>query len=877
MNISARTKRLWRNRLIFVGLVVAGIAAYIIYINSFTIYDYSHLNAPLDFGAKSSFAALSSKSLDDKVLVAQTDSLELYICEATTEIAVVDLRNGHTWYSTPKDWATDSRANPYERNSMRSNIGFGFYNELRQENFRWLFPDSVAYGLEDADEKQFEMFSIPDGVRIEYVVGDLNIGIDALPFFIPTDMFKERIEDRITESSDRRFIINNWFESETLEGYYEMTRGIRDSQINTKRMLELFESLGWTAEDTRLAREASGVYPDIDFDLFDLVLEFKLDGDRLVVNMPLSEFTATANDNPFIIHFMKFFGAGSTEDDGFILVPSGSGGIINFNNGKHREEPFRGAVYGLDNITNIIRPQVLQPIRLPVLGIRNNGAAILAHVENGSAIATVNAEVSGRTNSYNSAWFSFTLRASTLLTMPGGGADMAVVQNNAYEGDITVSYHFIADENASVGGMAQAYQNYLVEQGVLTPLSGAGDRSFYMDVVGAIDILRHFVGTPYITTEVMTTIEEIGGFVDELNAGGVNRIQTQLHGWFNRGINHDVAKSVKPIDAVGSRKEMLELHERLRRNGGGLHPAVGFQFTNYYSRNFNDIFEASKDLAGYVGFMTRHTMRDSFTVRLSDHRNDWYVLVHPGVLPFHVEKFVPSFLRRTNMDSLMLSDLGNTVNESLFRRDSVDRQSSKLIVQEQIGVIKEAVPNLVISGGNDYSLAHASHLVDVPTQSDWQYIIDYEVPFFSMVVHGFIEFAGKPINQRENFSQTKALLNSMATGASPRYAFTQENTRQAQFSPHERMYSTQFENWKAQAIRDYLAFNDVYADLRAERMVDFTVLAGSYLAVGGEQVTVTEFSNGTRIYVNSTDTDFYYADGNFTIGAESFTVKRGGR
>jgi hypothetical protein len=301
---------------------------------------------------------------------------------------------------------------------------------------------------------------------------------------------------------------------------------------------------------------------------------------------------------------------------------------------------------------------------------------------------------------------------------------------------------------------------------------------------------------------------------------------------------------------------MQDLNARLQETGGGLYPAVGFQHVNWFSRRFNRTFESAKTLAGYVGFRSRDTWRDSVTLHFSNYQNDWYNLVHPGVLPFHVDRFLTAFQRRTAMDNLALTDLGDAVTESLFRRDALDRESARLIAEEQIGRIQAQVPNLLISGGNDYSLRFASHIVDAPVMADMQYIIDYEIPFFSMVVHGFIEFAGRPANQLEDYSPRRVLLNSMTTGASPRYTFTAEPTRLAQFSPHQRLYSTHYENWLEAAIEHYRIFNEVFAPLRGEKIVNFEVLAGSGEYVGGRQVTVTEFSNGTRIYVNNTSRPF---------------------
>jgi len=881
MKISAQAKRAWRNRLIFVALVAAGIAVYIIYINSFTIFDYSELLADTvqDFGESQTFTPLASAAplVDGMVRVAETDYLALYLRESDSKIAVVDLRYGHNhvWYSSPPGAGADPIANLRWQNTMRSHVEFNFFTEARLRNFRLLYADAMQNG-------QFEVFSIPGGVRINYTIGNMDPGIDRIPFFIETNFFNERVMGQVTGVVEQLRLQNNWRISEEIPGFMQMTASIRDFRIHTDDMLALFDSIGWTMEETYEQNALAGVVVEGVGDFFYMTLEFVIEDDRLIVNMPLSEFTTSTPNQPFNFDFMRFFGAGGTDQDGFILVPSGTGGKIMFNNEKQSEEPFMSAVYGMDSLMNIIRPQVTQPVRLPVFGIQNEtkGAAFLAQVYRGSALATIGADVAGRTNSYNHAWFRFTLRASEALAMPGiggGAADMMVVQDDIYEGDITIIYHFLTSPDTSnppgVGAMAEVYRNFLVDTGVLTPLDGPGNRSFYMDIIGAIDIQRHFMGTPFITTEVMTTLEDAGRFVSILNdaTDATVPVQMQLHGWFNRGINHDVAKNVRRINSVGSRQEMLDLNSHLQQSGGGLHPAVNFQFTNYYSRNFNRTFESAKDLAGYIGFMSRYTMRDSLTVRFSPHANDWYLLVHPGALPFHIDRFIPAFHQRTAMDGLALTDLGDILTESLFRRDGVDRETARIIIREQMRRLSDEIPSLVVFGGNDYSLEFASHLVDVPVHADLQYIIDYEVPFFPMVVHGFIEFAGRSANMREDYSPTVVLLNSIATGASPRYTLTAQPTRNAQFSPHERFYSTQYVNWIEAAAHHYNIFNEVHAPLRAETISDFEILAGSYLYVGGRQVTVTEFSNGTRIYVNNTTNDF--DAGGFTIPAEWFVVR----
>jgi len=893
-SISNKTKRKWRNRFIFVAVITIGILAYVWYLNSFNIYDFSHLIVSHDFGPVRPFEPLETENVrvTGMVLAAENEYLALYIDEYTTNIAVFDKRNQRTWYSSPPGTNSDPIANPWERNTMRSHIGFRFFDEGRRRQTRWLFPDSIYH-------EQFEMFSIPNGVRLQYDIGNLDIGIDRIPFLMRNEVFEERIMANIygyDECDDRRaernMIRQFWFPSrnEEHEGYFmQMTEGIRDSRIHTNNMLAFFDRIEWDIYETLEENAASAIEIELSFDFFSMTMEFVLDGDRLIANLPLSEFTTESPSEVFDIEFMKFFAAGGADVDGFMLVPSGSGGIINFNAGGHRESPFRSAVYGMDYMLTFIRPQIMQTTRLPILGIQNDGAAVFAHVVNGSSLATVNADAAGRTNSYNHAWFSFTVRNSQSLSMDGiagASGDLTVVQAESYMGDITVMYHFLAGDDPGIGEMAQAYQQHLVEIGALTPLDGPDDRTFYLDVIGAVQRLQHFLGTPYTTTSVVSTVDDANRFVDLLNSEGVNNIQMQLHGWFNRGTNHTVASSINIINGVGRQRDLVALNDRLQEDGGGLNPVVNLQTTFLSTGGFfrgagspgmTTAFEVANDLSGMPGFITGGR-RDTLSMRMfiPFQTTDMMVLVHPGVVPFHVDGFLPAFDRRVGIDNVAIGDLGNNVVESFHRRNAVNREASKLIISEQMGRINEQIPNMVIFGGNDYALPYASHLVGVPTETDMFYIIDYQVPFYSMVVHGFIEHAGTPANLREHYSAVNQLLNSMTTGASPRYTFTAIPTRELQFTEHERMYSTYYDNWIRIAVEHYHEFNNVFRYLRAERIVDFEILAGGDLNVGASsQVTVTVFSDGTRIYVNNTYRPFE-ADG-VTIPARWFVVRGGAR
>ena len=838
----------WRNMIVALVIIFIAYTGFRFYINSFEIYDFSHLTPHLYMGQMSEFVPLSGEAVPNMVRAAQNEYLALYIHPGNTTIAVYDKRNGHIWHSSPPDGQQDSRANSLERNIMQSIAGIRFYNQRDSNVSRWTFSDSVAH-------EQAEMFSIPNGVAIRYLIGNTDLGIHALPLYMEAERFQTRVLDQIYDISDRNWVARNFNVTDARPDFMRMSASIRTG-VHAQRILRIFEEIGYTLEELELDNNMSGHESEVTFDLFTLYIEFALDGDSMVVNVPLNRIEKSNENNRISdIEIMRFFGAGDDQAEGFILIPSGSGALIEFNNNKSHEERFTSPVYGFDLLSNFWRPQVLQPIRLPVFGLNHGNAAMVAHIENGAALASVTADVAGRLNSYNFAWFSFSLRnsQSVPIGLPGSHRvnSMTIIQEHAYDGDITIRYHFIASDEVTLGDMADAYRNFLVSNGSLTPIADAGDRTFYLDIIGTADVIDFFLGIRYNTEQTMTTFEESNRILDILNAGGVNNVQMLLHGWFNGGLNHHVAKDVSRSRGLGSLSEMQELNARLEASGGALNPAVNFAQTFANSRNFNTSFEVARDTAGWLGMIST-VSRQVLNIRAIEHNNEWFYLVHPGVIPSHVDSFIPSYSRNVGIGNLALTDLGNVLTESMYQRNAVDREHSRLIATEQIGRLAYEFPNIIVAGGNDYAIRYASHLVDVPIRADWFYIIDHEVPFFQMIMHGYIEFAGAPVNIQPSPDLQAALLNSMATGASPRFTMTGQPTRLLQFSPYERLYSTQYTNWVNAAIAQYQAFNAVYSNLRNQRIADFVVLGGTVR----NNVTVTIFSNGTRIYVNNTNSPF---------------------
>ena len=67
------------------------------------------------------------------------------------------------------------------------------------------------------------------------------------------------------------------------------------------------------------------------------------------------------------ISLLPYFGAGTTADEGYILIPDGSGAVVEFNSGRVGMERFSKDIYGRDMVlTTVKKTAISEEVALPV-------------------------------------------------------------------------------------------------------------------------------------------------------------------------------------------------------------------------------------------------------------------------------------------------------------------------------------------------------------------------------------------------------------------------------------------------------------------------------------------------------------------------------
>jgi hypothetical protein len=839
-------------------LIIAAVSTYV-YAGYVRVPDYASLKKSFSFEEGGEFKPLSAASgkAPDMVLAASNDRLELYINETTTEIAVCDKESGELFYSNPADRQNDTLANPVNKDMLSSQLIVKYFDTNRNENTMTNNADSIERG-------QFKIQSITNGVRITYTLGELSSESDNLPKFITAERLQEKILGKL-DAKTAKYVGKQFVVSSGKAGFLELKNNAVNSKIILGQLLKAFETAGYTKEDLAYENSMSGGgTQEAEKPGFVIPLDYVLKEDQLVVTVATDHIEEKPAGKLSTIEVLRYFGAAGVKDQGYMFVPSGSGSLISFNNGKTTSEPYVQQVYALDPlIISYRQTQRMEPARLPVFGMKKNNNAWFAMIQDGDAIASIQADISGKLNSYNYVFSYFNLRDNEQLSMfgaTGSEADLPVVDNKMYSGNITIKYTFLNKENANYSGMARYYQNQLVKGGILTRLDDSRDMPFYLDILGGFEKRALFVGIPYKTTYAMTTFEEAGKIVDALREQGIKNIRLRYMGWFNDGYYHDIAKSVHVIGKLGGKSGLRKLGAKLEESGGRLFPDVAFQKVSYTSNSFLPTFEASRYISGISVCLSPY---NPATMRMWTRFDDAvYYIQSPAVLPKVVDGFAASYTK-LGLKGLSLRDLGDILASDKRRKRPIDREFAKDIGTGQLDKLDKAAEGMMIEGGNSYALAYASDLTCMPDSSNQFFIADEEVPFYEIVVHGFIDYTGGPFNLNSAYNHEEEVLKMLEYGVAPHYSWTYEETSKLKNTSMEYMFSTHYTDWMDDAVKIYGENVQIQSKLRTQKMTEHIRHK--------EGVYEMKYQNGASVYVNYTNTPFNTSG--ITVKARSYAVK----
>ena len=565
------------------------------------------------------------------------------------------------------------------------------------------------------------------------------------------------------------------------------------------------------------------------------------------------------------VSLLPFFGAADMEEDGYILVPDGSGALIYFNNDKASYGAYSQYVYGRDNglVTEALTVDT-ETVRMPVFGITNGTDGYLAVITQGDSDASVNAMTSGVGNSYNNVYASFTYRVFTISTFLFGTGSvdttnvltLSEVENTmpAYG----VDYILLSEEGLDYVDMAKAYQAYLVEEEGLTARVETGT-PFYLELLGGLKTEKYILGFKVNVMEPLTTFSQAEKILDGLNDCGVDDIVVKYTGWQSGGLEGKIPDKVSFEGKLGGKSGYSRLTEYAEAKGIRLF--MDFDFVNLY-RSGNG-FSVNSDAVQTVNTTPAYQYTYNRNLLTKNEGQRWKLLT-----PAKVQEAVNSMLKETDKlkgSGIALSTLGNMLyTDYSHKGNAMHRSETKEIWKELFRKTAESFDTVMADNGNIFVAPYATHIYDVPMNSSKYDIEDEDVPFYQIVLHGYVSYSTEPLNL--SAVPEKNVLKAVETGSSLAACLMYADNEILTDTKYNSYFSSYYGTW-LEKLGGYYGRTKELLGLTAQARIEdhAQVAAGVYR---------TTYSNGIRVYVNYNTSDVE-ADG-VLIPAEDFVYVREG-
>lgn len=573
-------------------------------------------------------------------------------------------------------------------------------------------------------------------------------------------------------------------------------------------------------------------------------LEYRLSTEGLEVNIPEASIKEWAKCKLVSIEPMPYFDAGSSDEEGYIVIPDGSGALIEFQK-KHLQyfDRYYQSVYGVDPAfaSNIkasvmqeeyedIYPYAKEKVALPIVGIHRENQGFLAIITAGDHDANIIASPSGFQNvPLYRASVEFKYRSSDMIFIGDSGI-IPVLQGARLIGDRTVRYVLLEGEESEYVGMAGVYRNYLMnEQGVKEVVQEESPLRIHL--VGGV-MRDEIIGSSYLA---MTTFKQAREIIDRFSAAGVQQLELVIEGWSDGGVFGKQPVQFPVAKGLGGTTELKKLIEYAQSKHVQLYLDANYVKPFIPSGSYN----ASKEA---IHGMTRQPVKfyeqDPATMQVKEGTS--FHLLNPDKA---VNKYLKAELnqfKKLKVDGLHLSYMGEELYSDLRKSSPIYRKDTIASWREAMEAVRTKVGQVSVDYGLAYTFGYVDRIVNAPMDSSHFIYEGSTIPFYQIALRGLVPYYGEAGNLGVN--PQNEMLRMLEYGALPYYQLTYKNSSNLQRTPLEGLLSSDVHDWLEPAAELYNQAEVVLNQVAGKAIINHEQLEkGLYR---------TTFENGVSIFVN---------------------------
>lgn len=591
----------------------------------------------------------------------------------------------------------------------------------------------------------------------------------------------------------------------------------------------------------------NGVAVEAFFDSYGIgaTVEFWIDESGLNVRVPIDKVKETAEYGLMTLSVLPSFGAvADTAENSFVLMPDASGGIYDVKPVKDRQTPLTIDTYfprdfDLDKIESN-NEQGIKNSMMPFFGISKGTQGFIGYISEGemNGYVTFNPSSVYKVNRVEAA---VNYRKSYTYLNPAG-EPVTATEKNISAKDFAVHYALIssdAEKLVTYSDMAVKLQNYLVSTGKLVKTESAEKTGVDVNLQMIMSTKVETMISEYL--KVMTRCSDIENMVAGLSDDAKKNLRIMLLGWQSSGYNV-YPSSNKIASGIGSVKELSNFLTEQGIESYLLDDLV------YASTDSSDFSEQSDAVYNEAKIPVTNTNGNQYV------RNAYkeYITLTEKTLPY---------LSKNDVYGIGFDKVGWYVFDDFQKRVELTRYDTVAVYNAMLNATEEKGMKVAIQRGNVYTLNVADYLYDLPLEGSGIEVLDRDVPFYQLVVHGYIPYSmDTPGNMAIDYDVEK--LKWIEYGAEPTFLLTEEMSEEFKDSKVDNAFSTELETWIDDVSAIAVEFNAKLAFTG-----NCTITGHDQLASGVVRVT---YSNGNKIYINYNQEQVTVDD--VTVKAVDYTV-----
>ena len=793
----------------------------------------------------------------------------LYCDKALGIVAYTDNTTGEILFTNPWDMSKEQGKGEDVIEKMMSQISITFLKGNDKDTYN-SFADAAMKG-------QISVKYIKGGIRVEYSIGELSSRV-----LVPRQLteakyqaLKQEFRNNIDyDDPDQRLLYTRWagyyteystqYEAHRrkypyLEEQYQYLVGLygegkipRDQHIKIRVlstdisdiMIRRLESSvkaylpKYSFEEMDIDHEAVGYFEEATAPaLFTMALEYTMDQNGLVVSLPANGLRYDETVYRILdLQILPYMGASLKTNEGYSFIPDGSGALYNLDTQSQQLITLYGPDYAL---ANNLRGQYGETVRMPVFGQVEvfkdaegnvtDKRGYLAIIEEGDSLASLTLQHLSYAD-HTSIIPSFVTRETDTSS-----SNWSVFAYRRYTEDYTIRYVLLSDHASEQGrydctwmGMARAYRAYLdskdngFERLTDADLAESDSIPLYIESFGCVDTIQKVLSMPVTVSVALTSFDNIETMYEYLLGQNVSNVHFKMTGYANGGLYADTPYKLKWEKSVGGKGGFEELIEYASDKELSLYPDFDFVYTS--QADGGSAVRMKQNASRTID--NRYTSRRVYSVTKQDFISYYQMVLSPATYSKFYEKLASHYEKYDLATGISLSTLGSDLNSDFDEEETVLREESKSYVLEALDYFGDKGYDIMVEGGNAYVWNKVDHIIDAPLDSS-RYNAEYaSIPFYGVVLHGYVQFAGSALNMEGDMQY--ALLKTIESGAAAYFILSYTNTDLLKEDELlSQNYSVRYDIWQKQLVDVYNELNGLLADVQTKLIIDHEFLNGT--------------------------------------------------